>query len=281
MGASLKVAVVLSLLACGLAALLVLLSSPSVRPVAAPRQRREIPRLIHVTWRDKNFLERDTFSMVRLGARALRDLNPEFRFRVYDDDEVRERLRATLSTQDWLALQDRKFVTLCDIWRLVVMVEDGGVYSDIDRLWSAPLKSVMEESAECILPINGRWDFSQDVMIAAPGHEVHRRALRESLARLQAGRSVLNIGPQAYFDAICEELVGGVPQHHGSWPSATTWKRIRAALSSPSHQTIQTFVEDLELGPTFGWRDSPLPVVDKAAFYEASNVRPWLQESDT
>ena len=275
MAAPFRTAAIFLLLACGLAALLVLLSRPPVQPVAALRQRREIPRLIHVTWREKDVLEWDDFSMVRLGPRALRDLNPEFRFRVYDDEEVRERLRATLSAQDWRSLQGRKFVTLCDIWRLVVMVEDGGVYSDIDRLWSAPLKDIMEESAECILPINGRWDFSQDVMIAVPGHEVHRRALRESLARLRAGRSVLDIGPQAYFDAICEELVGGAPPHRGTWPSDTTWKRIRTALSSAPHSTIQTFVEDLELGPTFGCRESPLPVADKAALYEASNVRPW------
>jgi len=61
MGASLRAAVVLSLLACGLAALLVLLSSPSVRPVAAPHQRREIPRLIHVTWREKTFSNGTSF----------------------------------------------------------------------------------------------------------------------------------------------------------------------------------------------------------------------------
>jgi len=117
--------------------------------------------------------------------------------------------------------------------RLVVMVEEGGVYSDIDRLWSAPLKDIMEESAECILPINGRWDFSQDVMIAAPG-EVHRRALRESLARLRAGRSVLNVGPQANFDAICEELVGGVPPGTGS---GLLWRPLRTVPSRPLSRT--------------------------------------------
>ena len=94
-----------------------------------------------------------------------------------------------------------------------------------------------------------------------------------ALERLRAGASTLAIGPEAYFDAICEVLLGEnqVPPHGGRAPAAHTWTRIANALTPE----IQTYVENQDRGPTFSFRGHPLPLVDKAAFYAASDVTHW------
>ena len=244
-----------------------------------------IPRVINITWTSADFIESFAeFSTVRFGAKALRDLNPNYTLRVHTDEDVLHRLQSRLSPADWLLLHTRPFATKCDIWRLLVMIEDGGVYSDIDRRWSVSFDECLRavpSTVRCILPIHSALDFSQDIMMACPGHPIHRRALRLALQRLREGQRTIMIGPGAYFDAACEDLLGPgvIPLHNRKTQPPWVWQKISEAVKT--RPDIYTFQEDHRRGPTFGWRHGPPPNIDKEAFYKACDVLHWTKRQKT
>lgn len=168
-----------------------------------------IPKKIHISWKTKHFLLTSQNPLVLNGLKQLRDRNPTWSFEISDDNDVNQYLSDHLDDLDWDLLKDKHIVEKVDVWRLLKMVKEGGLYTDIDRYCNVILDSIIDPHTEICLPIHRNIDFSQDFMCAMKGHWVHMRALQLNLERRRKGcTDIMTLGPITYFHAVTEWLLG-------------------------------------------------------------------------
>ena len=77
-----------------------------------------IPKIIHLSWKDKNLLESDS-PLVTEGVKKLIELNPEWEVTIYDDDEIDGYLKDQLESKHYALIADKHVVQKTDLWRLI------------------------------------------------------------------------------------------------------------------------------------------------------------------
>lgn len=230
-----------------------------------------IPKIIHVSWKNKSFLSSTNLLIIN-GMRRLRDLNPEWDFQISDDNDVNRYLKKHLQAKDWSLLRDRHIVEKVDVWRLLKMNIEGGCYCDIDRLCNSSLDALIAEDVTIVLPVYRDYDFSQDFMCGVSQHNVYSRALSLNLERRRQGfADILFLGPVTYFHSVTEFLVGHQLER-GS--RIATLRRI--CRSTP---TISTYDETSDTD-TYIHRDADFSCLEdtsqlKGDFYRDSGVAHW------
>jgi len=169
-----------------------------------------IPKIVHLSWKTKDIADYDS-PLVREGVRKLIDLNPDWEVKIYDDKEVDDFLRQTLLLEDYGLLAHRGIVEKLDVWRLVKMYQEGGVYVDVDRLCNTPLDELCKEGVKCVLPTCRSFDFSQDFMMSEPGNPMYKAALDLNLHRRRQGHdNIYLLGAQTYLHAVSVMLTGSM-----------------------------------------------------------------------
>lgn len=168
-----------------------------------------IEKKIHITWKNKNIIYAN-YNIIKNGILLLKNLNPDYEFNIYDDNDVEEYLKKYISDADYILIKDKKIVEKIDLWRLLIIYNEGGVYQDIDRLCNIPLSKIINSKTKCILPMWLDYDFSQDIMISCSKNIIHKRAIELNLERRRNNSSapILYLGPETYFNAITEILLG-------------------------------------------------------------------------
>ena len=166
-----------------------------------------IEKKIHVSWKNKNILNLN-FNMIKNGIYNLRKLNPDYSFEISDDDDVNDYLENKLSPGDFELIKYKHIVEKTDLWRLLKIYNEGGVYMDIDRLCNIPLSCIINNSVKCVLPTYRDFDFSQDIMISCSKNIIHKRAIELNLERRRSGEErLVYLGPDTYLHAISEILI--------------------------------------------------------------------------
>ncbi len=198
-----------------------------------------IPKKVHLSWKTKDIADYDS-PLVREGVRKLIDLNPGWEVKVYDDEEVDEFLKQTLSPEDYGLLADKGIVEKLDVWRLVKMYLEGGVYVDIDRLCNTPLDELCQEGIKCVLPTCRSFDFSQDFMMSEPGNPIYKATLNLNLHRRREGHNnIYLLGAQTYLHAISALLIGEMVNTD---PGEQEFSKLTDAIEKTSF--IATYRED-------------------------------------
>jgi hypothetical protein len=233
-----------------------------------------IPKTLHITWCDKNVLE-DPNPLIQQGIAQFQRLNPDWQIEISDDHEVNHYLRDNLCNQDWLLLdQSLRFVERCDIWRLIKIYNEGGIYMDIDRLCNVSMTEVLPADVRFVCLINTDWDLSQDLIISAAANPLLREVLDLSLHRRKQGiNDVYYLGPQTYLHAMSRMLMG---QPLDTDPGEAAMLQLAAAASSMSWITVYR-----EIPPkhTFLYRDAVLDFdFDRAKqqLYANYDIQHWL-----
>lgn len=227
-----------------------------------------IPKKIHIAWKHKNFLEAP-FNIVKYGAKQLKDLNPTWSFEISDDNDIEVYLQDNLSSSDYNLLKHRHIVEKTDVWRLLKIINEGGLYMDIDRYCDQSLDNLLTNEIECVLPTFKDIDFSQDIMLSCPQHEIHKAALSLNLARRREGcTDVLSLAPITYFHAATKVLLG---ISINRYPTIEQFKELRNIIDSDPG--LITYREEPPFD-TFIYRGIPLQD-DKSIFYRYSNVIHW------
>ena len=126
-----------------------------------------IPKTVHMSWKDKSIFE-STNPLVVEGVKRVIELNPNWQVTIYDDAEVDDYLKEQLEPQHYELIQDKHIVQKTDLWRLVKLFIEGGVYMDIDRFCNTSFDSLLEEGDKWVLPICRNYAFSHDFMMTAP-----------------------------------------------------------------------------------------------------------------
>ena len=241
-----------------------------------------IPKKIHVSWKDKNILFESKNPIAVNGLQKLRDLNPDYVIEISNDDDVHNYIKQYIDKDDWLNIKDRNIVEKTDLWRLLKMSREGGIYVDIDRYCNIPFDDIIKDTDVCILPTHYKIDFSQDIMISAPQQDIFLKAIELNLGRREFGcRDVLTLGPITYFHAITEIFFGRQLER---FMSGVLWKRVIKNINE--REGYRTFeerpVNNMEQHRTILFKYTGGTVLDsidthKPALYEESGTSHWTE----
>jgi mannosyltransferase OCH1-like enzyme len=103
-----------------------------------------IEKKIHISWRTKEIINKD-YNIIKNGILQLKMLNPDYEFQIYDDNDIEAYLIEKLSIEDYELIKNKKIVEKTDLWRLLIIYYEGGLYQDIDRFCNKP---------KCLPPCN-------------------------------------------------------------------------------------------------------------------------------
>lgn len=227
-----------------------------------------ITKKIHVTWKYKNILDLN-FSIIKNGLRNLKQLNPDYILEISDNTDVDNYIKQNISAKDFKLIKDKKMVEKSDLWRLLKIYNEGGIYTDIDRFCNKSLSAIIKPEVKCVLPMYKNIDFSQDIMISSPGNPIHKRAIELNLERRSGGCvDILSLAPITYFHAVTEVLLG---EQLSRWPSQENINRLNLIIDNCKY--LQSCLEN----PPFDTLVyQGLPVFnDKMLFYHSQEVNHW------
>lgn len=188
-----------------------------------------IPKKIHLSWVKKDIADHHS-PFIKIGLRNLIDLNPNWELTIYNDQEIDDYLKSNLGASDYCLIGDTKIVEKLDLWRLIKLYQEGGLYCDLDRPHNIPLDNILNENTKCVLPTCVDLDFAHTFMMSAPGNPIYAEAANLILERRKAGsRNVYFLGPQTYMHAVTKVLFGEMIDSN---PGSEVFERIRTTIES-------------------------------------------------
>jgi mannosyltransferase OCH1-like enzyme len=231
-----------------------------------------IPKKVHLSWKTKDLLDSDS-PLVQEGMKKLVELNPDWDVQISTDDEVDEYLKDRLEPKLYALIADKHIVQKTDLWRLIKLFIEGGLYIDIDRFVNKPLNDLIDKDTKWVLPICRDYDFSHDFMMTAPQNPVYSTAAQLYLERLQEGHNnIYFLGPQTYMHAITQTLMGETINTN---PGKDVFEAIRETIKTASF--IKTYREDPPYD-TIVYRNDTLGLdweQEKRKFYAESGLKHW------
>lgn len=238
------------------------------------RHLEPIPKIIHICWKTKDILERKSVFLENT-VQKLVNLADGWTPVISDDADVEQYLKDNMSFIDYYRIKDRHIVEKIDLWRLYKMYNEGGLYSDIDRLCNTSINSVLNEETRCVLPTCLNHDFSQDFMCSSPNNPIYFEAIQLNLSRRKEGHTNLYfLGPQTYMHAVTKSLLGQMIDVN---PGTEEFDKIRSILNSSGF--IQTYIEH-PVYETFLYRKENDQIdfdheLEKKNFYQEYEIKHW------
>jgi hypothetical protein len=238
-------------------------------------QPSPIPKKVHLSWVDESIFEHES-PIAKQGVQALVKLNPDWEVVLYTEDQVNAYIKEELGLHVFRLLEHTHIVDRLDIWRLIKLYNEGGMYVDIDRLHNKALTPLLPENVRCVLPMSGDLDFSQDLMISSPGNPVYLATMELSLQRRRGGvANTYFLGPQTYMHVVSQMLLGKALNPS---PAPEEVAELRKAIHAAGfletyRETIpnDTFVFRLEEGQELGFDHE----AEKRKFYASYGLKHW------
>lgn len=199
-----------------------------------------IPKNIYLSWVDKNIIQNRS-PLILNGIKNLIELNPDWNIFIYNDYEIDLYLKNELSNSDYKLICDKHIVAKTDIWRLMKLYDNGGLYLDVDRFCNIPFSRILESKTQMVLPTCGDYDFSHDFMMSAPKNPIYFRALSLMFMRMYSGQTDVNfLGARTYMHAITETIFGETIEPN---PGSHLFNEMRNRLSEIDF--VKTYKEKL------------------------------------
>ena len=233
-----------------------------------------IPKIVHLSWKDKDVVNSQS-GLIKNGLRNLIDLNPDWRIEISTDAEVDAYLKDHLG-EDYGLVEDAGIVAKTDIWRLIKLFKEGGLYIDIDRFCNVPLNDLIDDSTKWVLPTCGNMDFSHDFMMSEPGNPVFANTINIYLNRRKAGHTgVYFLGAQTYMHGVTYTLFG---QMINSNPGKEAFDQIREHISKIPF--IKTYRENPPADTIIYQGDVTAVSWEamKRQFYAENQIKHWTGE---
>jgi mannosyltransferase OCH1-like enzyme len=254
-------------------------SSEIIFPNLSKIKHKQIPKKIHLSWKDKNVLDSD-HQLIKKGAKNLEILNPDWDIKVYDDEDINRTLRDSIGLQNWNLIKDRKITEKTDLWRLIKTYKEGGLYVDIDRYIDTPLSEIIKEKTSIVLPTFQDVDFSQDFILTCAQNPIIGQAIAKNINYRKKGKGLFFLAVQSYMHAVTE-ILDGKPIDRGS--NEKYFNAFRKKVDTTDF--IETYKETgpdshilfRNLSNSF---DELTFKKDKADFYNQENVTHWNDETE-
>lgn len=235
-----------------------------------------IPKIVHVSWKSKDVVNSQS-PLILNGLRNLIDLNPDWDIQISTDMEVDSYLFEALEKEHYDLVKNIGIVPQTDIWRLLKLYNEGGVYVDIDRLCNKPLDNLIDDdNVKWVVPTCGDTDFSHDFMMTAPENPAILNTMKLYFDRRKQGNdNVYYLGPVTYMHGVTLSLFGEITDPN---PGKEKFDQIRDRLNNQFF--IRTYKESLPgnsviySGDTSWqeWADM------KKSFYAENGIKHWTGE---
>ena len=190
-------------------------------------------------------------------------------------------IQSCISNDDWLLIQNRHIVEKIDLWRLLKIYHEGGIYCDVDRICNIPFKDIIDETDICILPSHFQIDFSQDIIISAPGQDIHKLAIELNLSRRRDGcDDVLTLGPVTYFHSITDKLWG---RQLSRFQNPKIWRRLIKKVNEVEgyktfeEQPVASIIEQRTILYKYDGNYIAGNKGSKDDFYNESKIKHWTK----
>lgn len=234
-----------------------------------------IPKIIHIAWKSKDVL-RSMHPLIVNGLLQLRVLNPDWEIQISDDTDIDTYLKNNLSQEEFRLVKNDGIVQKSDLWRLIKIYNEGGLYVDIDRLCNKPLSFLIDNDTKWVLPVCAYKDFSHDFMMSAPGNPVFKNTINLYLnRRLEGINNTYFLGVQTYMHAITHTVFNKIIDVH---PGEDNFKDIINELVPykfikiiPEFPPGNTAIYEGELS-----FDTWATI--KKSFYKENNIKHWTGE---
>ena len=254
-------------------------SSEIIFPNLSKIKHKQIPKKIHLSWKDKNILD-SNHQLIKKGAKNLETLNPGWDIKVYDDEDINRTLRDSIGLQNWNLIKDRKITEKTDLWRLIKTYKEGGLYVDIDRYIDTPLSEIIRKKTSMVLPTFQDVDFSQDFILTCSQNPIIGQAIAKNINYRKKGKGLFFLAVQSYMHAVTE-ILDGKPIDRGS--NEKYFNAFRRKVGATDF--IETYKETgpdnhilfRNLSNSF---DELTFKKDKADFYNQENVTHWNDETE-
>lgn len=239
-----------------------------------------IPKIVHVSWKTKNIINNQS-PVILNGLANLKKINPNYKLEISDDNDVDTYLKKKLKKWDYIKIKNKKIVEKIDLWRLLKIYNEGGIYIDIDRYCNISFDSIIKRETKCILPTHGDIDFSQDLMISCRENPIFKKAIEYNLKGrfLINPRGVFHLGPPVYMRAVTESVFGRRIKRK---PGSLVMDCLRTSLQNSRY--FQTYKEILpndslifKYNPKTFQKGNGLMKKD---FYDSENIKPWSSGYD-
>ena len=171
-----------------------------------------IPQILHISWWDKDVMETQRENaIIRNGLANFKQMNPEWNIQISNDLEVDQYLHSKLDEEDYEAIADRHIVEKADLWRLLKVYYEGGVYMDLDRMCNVPMDRVLQRDVTTL--ILSIWSthivsFTQDFMGSAKGNSLFKRAIDDNIESRRQCHDIYQNGPLTYRMSVFRTLFG-------------------------------------------------------------------------
>jgi mannosyltransferase OCH1-like enzyme len=173
-----------------------------------------IPKIIHIAWKTKNILDSDSI-FIKNCIGNLVSLADQWDTIIYDDNDIDQYLKENLDRSDYQLLKPKHIIEKSDVWRLIKMYKEGGLYVDIDRLCNIPLDIIAGEDIKVVLPTCKDLDFSQDFMMSESNNPIFIETLKLNLERRHSGcDNVYYLGAQTYLHGIMMSTMGKIVEQN-------------------------------------------------------------------
>lgn len=171
----------------------------------------DIPKIIHITWKNKNILDNNSHLIVN-GIGNMKRLNPNYQMVISDDNDIEEYIKKNIEDLDYQYIKDKKIVEKVDLWRLLKMYYEGGIYTDIDRYCNISFDEIIGTCPpkKCILPTYLDQDFSQDLLISCKNNPIFLKAIQYNLIGRTRGLKLYQLGSPLFMLAVTNIVFGEI-----------------------------------------------------------------------
>ena len=198
-----------------------------------------IPKIVHTSWKDKTILQSQS-PLIQEGIANLIQLNPDWKVTIYDDEEVNEYLYQSMDARDFKLIENDHIVAKTDIWRLIKLYREGGLYLDIDRYCNIKFDDYFSDEIKCVLPMCLDIGFSHDFMMSEIANPIYLETYKLLVQRRYETSHIYFLGPQTYMHGVTKVLMGQMIDVN---PDRNTIQHIRQTLEDIPF--IYTYREEL------------------------------------
>jgi len=168
-----------------------------------------IPKIVHVAWKDKTILQSKSL-LIQEGILNLIRINPDWKVTIYNDEEINEYLYQFMDIKDFNLIENDHIVAKTDIWRLIKIYREGGLYLDIDRYCNIKFSDYFSDKIKCVLPMCLDIGFSHDFMMSDISNPIYLETYKLLIQRRYETNNIYFLGPQTYMHGVTKVLIGKI-----------------------------------------------------------------------
>ncbi len=165
-----------------------------------------IPKVIYQTWKTKKL-----HPNVKKVINSMKILNPEYKFVLYDDNDIDKFISNEFSEKEYQAFRNLNAgAAKADFWRYCILYKYGGIYLDIDSEITGNLNHLINFDDDCIITREGNRPFFNNwFLISKANHPLFKSIIKKTVDNIfnQSSENVAQLtGPHGPVTEAVNEL---------------------------------------------------------------------------